>query len=151
MKIRLILYFNYFFLLFFVVACHQHSEEYKTLEKAAAIHNEAVKLEAGLRADLEKLIQKKNSINVQGRALTEEELQFVKNVNALESSHQFFTENHVEVPGFNHDHHHHDHNHNHSHDHDAQLQVTADDMLLIQKEFLDSIGSIQQRIQTLLK
>ena len=43
-----------------------------------------------------------------------------------------------------------DHNHNHSHDHGTQLQVTADDMLIIQREFLDSIGYIQQRIHSLL-
>lgn len=156
MKIRPVHFLIYFTAFFLISACHHHSEDFKKLEKAAAIHMEAVKLEAALKADLEELIQRKNSINIQGRALTEEEMQFVGKVEAIEASHQFWTDNHVEVPGFDHHDHgdghgHHDHSHDHSHDHGAKLEVSADDMLLIQKEFKDSIVVIQQLIQALLK
>ena len=77
----------------------------------------------------------------------------IQKVDQLKESYGYWTENHVEVPGFDHAHDHgHDHSHNHDHHHHGPgLEVSAADMLLIQKEFKDSIISIQKRILELKK
>lgn len=141
-------------LLFLSANCGSTSEEdQKLLKEAAAIHLEAVELEQQVKPKLDELIQQKNSINIQGRSLTAQELAFAQKVESIENSYAYWEENHVEVPGHGHDGHEgHDHGHeghNHDHGHDAKLEVSAADMLLIQKEFKDSILSIQQRIEQL--
>ncbi len=64
--------------------------------------------------------------------------------NRLQARLKEWNDNIIEVPGFEH-HHHHGHSHDHNHSH-SQLELTPDDMLIVQKEFLDSIQSIQRRI-----
>lgn len=123
-------------------------EDQKLLEEAGQIHQQALEIEQKVKPRLEALIQEKNRINIQGRALTEAEIAFVNQVEALEKSYAFWEENHVEVPGFEHDHHDHA-GHDHSHDHKPGLDVTASDMLLIQQEFRDSITAIQARVEKL--
>ncbi len=48
----------------------------------------------------------------------------------------------IEVPGFEHDHDH-DHDHDHHHHHGAQIELTPEDMLIVQQELLDSVQAIQ--------
>lgn len=136
--------------LFFLSAnCGGTSEaDQKLLQEAADIHQEAVKIEQQVRPKLDELVQQKNSINIQGRTLAPEEIAFVTKVEGIESSYAYWEENHIEVPGFEHDHSAHE-GHDHDHSHGSELKVSAADMLLIQKEFKDSILSIQQRVEQL--
>jgi len=59
-----------------------------------------------------------------------------------------WSENIIEVPGFEHEHHH-DHDGHHPHHHhndDAYSHLTPDDMLAVQQELLDSVQVIKKRI-----
>ena len=146
--------FFLFFALFLLAACgsnHTHQDDDKDLLKAATLHQDAIDVEKIVKPKLDGLVQKKNSLNIQGRALTEAEMSFVRQVETLEDNYRYWTENHVEVPGHGHDGHDHGHGHDHDHDHDhgAQLEVSSADMLIIQQEFKDSIQAIQKRIELL--
>ena len=135
------------------IACSGESEEHKILHEAADLHVEALKIKKELTGDLEQLRQLKNGIQVQGRALTEEEVKFTKAVNLLENRLAYWEENHVEVPGFEHgehDHSGHDHS-GHDHNHGPKFQLPPDDMLIIQKEFKDSIVVIKRSLESLLQ
>ena len=131
--------------LFACVSAEQQKET-QLLEEAAKVHKEAMDIENDLKDDLEALIQKANGINVKGRALEPEEIRLVEQINQLQASYRYWEENHIEVPGHDlHDHNHHGHNH----DHVAATEYSAKDMLLIQKEFRDSILSIKKRVESL--
>ncbi|MEN0005959.1 MAG: hypothetical protein AAF798_17545 [Bacteroidota bacterium] len=148
-----------------MAACQDSAAEKeanKILEQAAAIHMEAVKVGSAITPKMEELIQRRNSLNVEARELTEEELAFTAKVDAIERSYQWYEDNHVEVPGFgheghdhddheghDHDHEGHDHDHDHDHDHGPELKVLPADMLRIQEEFRDTILSIQKRVMAM--
>ena len=142
-----------------MMACSSQNQtnhgDNKVLQEAAEVHTEALKIEKEIQSKLEALQQRKNTINIQGRALTEAEIAFVNQVEALEASLRYWEENHVEVPGFEHNHdeeghsHDHDHGHNHDHNHEAKLEVAPTDMLIIQKEFRDSMLAMQKRVLAL--
>lgn len=134
--------------IFGLLACKSNQKDAPELQEAARIHAKALQIEQGLKPQLGELIQLKNSINVQGRALTESEIAFVEKVNSIENSYAYWKENHVEVPGYEHQHeeNHHDHHH-----HKENLQLSPADMLSVQKEFRDSIAVLQQRIVELLQ
>ena len=144
-----------YFLLFILTACgHSHNhEDMEVLKEANKIHLEAVEIDKNIKSDYETLVSDATALMVKGRELTEEEQSFIQKVDQLKESYGYWTENHVEVPGFDHAHDHgHDHSHNHDHHHHGPgLEVSAADMLLIQKEFKDSIISIQKRILELKK
>ena len=56
------------------------------------------------------------------------------------------------MPGLEHNHDHHDHAghyHDHDHSHAAPLDVSGEDMLIIHKEFRDTLLSIQVRLEKL--
>ncbi len=136
------LLFAFVFLLF--ISCNISRKESPELQEAAKVHTQAIKIEKELKPQLEQLIQIKNSINVQGRALTSQELALVTQIESIEHSYAFWEEHHVEVPGHIH---HHDHAH---HNHGAKLELAPADMLAVQREFRDSIVAIRQRVaQTL--
>jgi len=128
-------------------------KEQTILKQASDIHNEAINIGLKVAPQLEAMKQKRNQINIQGRALTEEEMQFAAKVDQLESSHRFWLEHLIEVPGFGHDHDHghgHDHSgHDHAHGQTNQPALTADQMLLAQKDIRDSIVMIQQKLNAL--
>lgn len=123
------------------------SAEDKLLHEAADIHMEALKVKKEMAAELEQLRQINNKIQVQGKALSQEELNFAKSVSSLESSLKYWEDNHIEVPGF--DHGEHDHS-GHDHSHGGEFHLPASDILIIQKEFRDSILSIKSRLGALL-
>ncbi len=135
-----------------LLSCGGTSAEDKILHQAADLHNEAMQIKKEINPTLEELRQLKNGIQVQGRELTSAEINFTKKVERLESSLQYWEENHIEVPGF--EHHDHDHSgHDHSHDHShgsTGYQLPASDLLIIQQEFRDSINSIKHRLKYLL-
>ncbi len=81
-------------LIFAFLASGCNSIQEKTfLNKASKVHEESAKIESNLNKKLKELVQKKNSINIQGRALTTEELTFVDVIENLESSYQLWREN----------------------------------------------------------
>ena len=117
---------------------------------AAKIHLEIIAIEAALAGKVDSLIQLRNQFAIQGRALTPEEIAFNNQVTGIESSITYFRGNLPEPPGLEHDHAGHDHA-GHDHHHGPTLDVTPEQMLAIQKEFRDSILSIQQRVTGLLQ
>ncbi|MCB9267632.1 MAG: hypothetical protein H6558_21625 [Lewinellaceae bacterium] len=138
-----------FLLLFTASACSSGEKADPQLEQAAAVHEEAMKIEEEARGKLDSLLQLKNSINVQGRALTEAEQAFVREINGLEGRFQAWAESLIEVPGYEHDH---DHEHGHDHHHHGKKapEVTPGHMLNIQQEFRDSIAVLRQEAERLL-
>jgi hypothetical protein len=127
-----------------------NSADDRLLSEAAALHEEAMQIDRQLQPQLENLIQEGNSIQIQGRALTPEEMQRVDAINAVRRSYEWFEENHIEVPGHDHDHDHDDHA-GHDHGHGPGLELSPADMLAVQQEFLDSIKSIRARVALLLQ
>ena len=97
--------FMLFTLAILVIKCQPAQDEKALLGEAAKIHNEAVQIEIQIQPQLEQLVQQKNSIQIQGRALSEEEMTFVQLVDGLQASMDWFNKNHVEVPGYEHEHH----------------------------------------------
>ncbi|MEM8523307.1 MAG: hypothetical protein AAGG68_01630 [Bacteroidota bacterium] len=123
-------------------------EDQAVLKQANDIHLEAIKINKTAQPKLEEAIALKNQIEGQEGEKSMEEEKFIKEVAQLEKSYAYWEENHVEVPGF--DHHDHDHHdHDHDHDHGPGLEVSAEDMLVIQKEFKDSIIMIQKRLEAI--
>lgn len=140
------------FSLFFFISCGTNSEEHKILHEAFDVHLEALEIKKEMEPDLQQLRHFNNSIQVQGKALSNEEMNFTKSISSLESRLRNWEENHVEVPGFEHeghDHSGHDHS-GHDHSHTPKLQIPASDILIIQKEFKDSILAIKGTVGTLL-
>lgn len=128
-----------------LAACNSNSSGDAQLKEAAALHEGALKIESDLKPMLEELVQQRNSLSVQGRALTEEEQAFIDQVYALESSYEAWEKSHLEVPGAAH----HDHKH-HDHDHGTDLELSPPDMLMYQKEFRDSILAIRDRAKKMI-
>ena len=116
-------------------------------DEAAKIHLEIIAIEAALAGKVDSLIQLRNQLAIQGRALTPEEIAFNNQVTGIEASISYWRDNLPEPAGLEHDH----SGHNHDHNHGPTLDVTPEQMLAIQKEFRDSILSIQQRIATLIQ
>ncbi len=142
-------FFGYFLLITFFSCGSGDTKEHKILHNAFDIHMEALKVKKELEPSLEELRQLNNSIQVQGRELSAREINFSKAISVIENRLNYWEENHVEVPGFEHEGHDHS-GHNHSHDHKPQFQLPASDILIIQKEFRDSILSIKSKVGALL-
>jgi hypothetical protein len=143
--------FSFFILTVLLFSCGQDSED-KILHQAHDVHLEAFKIKQSVKPQIEQLLQRSNSIQVQGRSLTEEEIKFTDEVNNLSQKFSYWEENHLEVPGFGHEGHDHSgHDHDHSHDHSPAFNLPASDVLLLQKEFKDSIVAVQQQVQLLLR
>ena len=117
------LYLLAFIVLTITLGCSGPSKKDPVLLKAFEIHKEAVGIAANALEVWEKL-PANDTMRVKFNSRLED-----------------WGENLVEVPGF---HYHHDGlGHHHGR---APLKLTPDDMLLVQKEFRDSIESIYQRI-----
>ncbi len=143
-----------FFLLLGIVACNTgNSEDQKILQQAADLHKKALEKGKGVKEKIVQLTQTKFNIQVQGRALTEQEIKFSEAVGEIEGEFNAWEENHVEVPGFEHDHSHDHsgHDHDHHHHHHAPPQVTAEEMLAIQQEYYDSIIELDKAADELAK
>ena len=111
-------------------ACSGENKQDPLLEEAFDIHQQAMEVNKEVRAQLQTL---------------PESDPFVKR---LRDRQQNWSDNLVEVPGFEHEHHHdHGHDHDHDHDHGPTTEVTPEHMLAIQQEFLDSIRAIQSDVR----
>jgi hypothetical protein len=131
--------------------CTSHSADQKILEQAAAIHHQADQLAPAVKPLIDELEQRSNSLNIQGRALQPEELDFLARAEAAAAAYRFYVDNHAEVPGFEHHGHDHDHDHDHDHHHGPQTKITAEHALAIQQELLDSLQSAKAQAEALLQ
>ncbi len=137
----------YSFLLFcfslILAACSSHKHvNTELLDKAYNIYQEAKKIETEIEPGLSELTNRKNNINIQGRALTQEEIETVDKIEKLEASMNFWKENHPEIPGYEPGH---VHGAGCSHG-EQQLELMPEDWVKVQQEFLDSIVVIKARI-----
>ena len=132
------------FCFFFITCGHQHKHD-PVLEEAGKIYMEAVKMDEEIKPALEKIAGVKQQLQQIQADLNPKEHQLLQQITGLEESYAFWDKNHIEVPGFDHTGHH----HNCSHDHSAGLEVSSEDMLLIQREFKDSLSSIVERLKQL--
>ena len=130
-------YINAILIVIFLFSCS--SSDKKILQEATNIHNQSLEVEKEVSEKFEELQQVSNSINIQGRALTEDEIRFTREVELLGLSLNYWQENHLEVPkeGYQND------------NKDAPVKFTANDILTIQKEFNDSIKAIRARLEDL--
>lgn len=115
--------------------------------EAEKIHLEILAIESALAGKIDSLIQLRNQLAVQGRALTPEEIAFNNQVSGIEASITYLRKNLPEPVGLEHVH----TGPGHDHHHGPALNVMPEEMLAIQKEFRDSILSIQQRVTGLLQ
>ncbi len=135
-NILLILFFNSL-----IFSCNSNSVNDPQLVEAAAIHEEALKIGEDVQPLIKELVQRRNSLSIQGRALTQEEQNFVDRIYALESSFENWKNNHIEVPGANHT--------GHNHENGSKLNLPPSEMLSMQKGFKDSILVIKERAEKL--
>lgn len=137
-------------LLCLVVACRSGDDGQALLREAAGLHEKAVSIEESLRPRVKELSDWKRSLEAAERSLTPEERQLLAGIGSVEKSLEFWRENHVEIPGFEHtSHDHHGHGHDHDHDHGPALELSPEDMLLVQREFRDSLRVLARRVDSL--
>ena len=105
--------------------------------EASQIYNESIEIEKEIDPRFEALEQTKNSINIQGRALTEEEIKFTREIDLLGLSLKYWKENHLEVPSAE----------ELGKNNRSPVKFSANDILTIQKEYNDSIIAIRARIE----
>ena len=96
---------------------------------------------------LDELTQRKNSLNIQGRALSQEELSFIEQVEALEYRFREWAESHIDAPEFEcpavgag----------RYGYEPEVRRGVSPREMLRIQQAFRDRITVIQKDVSALL-
>jgi hypothetical protein len=130
-------YLSLIFIAFFICTCSSSNE--KVLKKANEIYDQSIKIEKEVAKKYDSLEQVSNSINIQGRALTEEEIKFTREVELLGLSLDYWQENHIEVPT----------SEDLEKNNRSPVKFSAQDILSIQKEFNDSILALQIRLNKL--
>lgn len=116
------------------------------LIEANSLHLEAMEVEKSFAPMLNELIDKKNSIQVQGRELTQEEINFTSFAEKVEKYYFEWQENRVEVPGFEHDHDHSGHDHHHHH-HGNDVKLTPQQMLEVQKQSYEDLSTMKTKVE----
>jgi len=140
----------FYFLLLTLTACASSEATDPLLEEAAALHEKGLQAEEALRPLLDSLEQRHNQISVQGRALTEAEKAFLQSAQQLQQRYQRWSDERIEVPGFEHAHDH-EHDHEHDHTHGKKMpEATPEHMRNIQQESLDSILVLEAEAEALL-
>ena len=140
----------FYFLLLTLTACASSEATDPLLEEAAALHEKGLQAEEALRPLLDSLEQRHNQISVQGRALTEAEKAFLQSAQQLQQRYQRWSDERIEVPGFEHAHDH-EHDHDHDHTHGKKMpEATPEHMRNIQQESLDSILVLEAEAEALL-
>jgi uncharacterized protein YcfL len=130
-------YLNLLLTTFLIFSCSSSNE--KILKEASELHEQSLNIEKEVLSKFEELEQTKNSINIQGRALTEEEIKFTREVDLLGLSLNYWLENHPQVPQID----------QQKNEKPSSVKFTPQDILLIQKEFNDSISAIRVRVNAL--
>ncbi len=134
---RRVTFFFALFGLLFLVSCSKPDPK---MQEAFEIHSQALEVQERLKPVMKELIQRSNNIQVQGRALTDQEISFSESVISLGASYDEWNKNHIVVPGFE-KHHKCDGNH----DHAPPLKLTGDEMISVQKEFLEKITEMEKQ------
>ncbi len=135
------------------LACNNNTKVNKDkgiLEEAFNYHTQAMQLEKVFIKNQLQLVSRRNSIQVQGRALTDQELKWLEDEGKVQLGYEEWQKSIIEVPGFEHDHDHGEHGHHHHH-HAPSVNLTAEDMLETQKALLDRIIELNDQAKTLLK
>lgn len=102
------------------------------LQEATQLHEEAQTIEDKIKSSIANLVQQGNSIQIQGRALTGEEMDRVNAINRLQGSYYWYQENFMKLPAEN-------------------SAMNPKQILEQQRALRDTILSIQQRVQQLQK
>jgi len=137
----------------FLISCTggKKSVDDPILKEAFALHMEATEIEKKLSPLIDDLRNQKNGIQIQGRALSEEEMKFMDTVNNIEKIFSTWTDYRVEVPGFEHGHNHDGHQHHAGCNHKNDVQLTPQQMLEVQQESLKEIKDVKAKIDGMLK
>lgn len=143
---------SFLFFAIMLASCSGSSSVDPLLQEAFDYHMEAMDIEKTLAEKLKEIETKKNSIQIQGRALTEDEMNFLDSANRTSSIYEIWQNNRVEVPGFEHahDHSHDGHDHHHHHHGNSNVKLTPQQMMEVQKESLKNIKDIASKIDALL-
>jgi len=120
------------------------------LQQAFDYHVEAMNIEKILKEKLDAIHSKKNSIQIQGRALTEGEMNFLDEANRTTSIYEIWQNNRVEVPGFEHEHDHSSHEGHDHHHHGNDVKLTPQQMKEVQEESLRNIKDILKKAEGVL-
>ena len=126
--------FNLILIIFLISGCTSNNE--KILLEASEIHDQSLEIEKEVNSKFDSLKQTSNSINIQGRALTEEEIKFTREVELLGLSLDYWQENHLEVPSSD----------QLNKKDENTVYFSAQDILMIQKEFNDSLVALRARL-----
>ena len=124
---------------FLLVSCNTSSSTASISPQAIAIHEEAVKMKEEVMPLLEELIQRRNQLSVQGRALTQEEKNYIDSVYALEGSFQEWTEKQVDASGQT------------VSGEGQALQLSSPKMLTLQQQQRDAIARLKESVMELSK
>jgi len=126
-------------LLLLVVACGGEEKKPEELQKAFALHEEAVKIRQEAKDQLGTLTAISDSVFIAANQ---------ENLNALAASLEEWDEQLVEVPGFEeeHDHSGHDHAGHDHHHHDSGPELTPKEHLEVQQHLLDEIKALAAKL-----
>jgi len=130
-------YLSLFLIAILIFSCSPNYDE--ILKEATEVYKQSLEIEQEILPKFEELEQASNSINIQGRALTEEEIKFTRDVELLGLRLNYWKENHIEVPKAD----------SLQNQNRSTVKFSAKDILLIQKEFNDSIIAIRARVNTI--
>lgn len=129
--------------LFTIMACNEAKDP--KLAEAAQLHNEATQMQAGIEQQIEGIDSLKNILTEKRKTLTDAAAlaRIDSTTAALTSvavSMEEWENNLIEVPGMAHEHHEGEHHH---HEHKKAPDMSADQMLQVQKEIKKGIEKIR--------
>lgn len=124
-----------------IFSCGGSNPDKETLDKAAKVHTQLMKLEKDIAPSIESLLDRHNQLQVAGRSLTVEEKVFSRKVRNLESRYKIWQDNIIEVPGAEHDHSHGDGHHHH---HKPAVELLPADLLAVQYNLMDSLKVLEK-------
>jgi len=128
----------------------KNSADEATLKEAGEIHLQASEIQEALEPQVDSLAALKTKL---AALKTSAATQAVADIDSVVSRFEAWESNVVEVPGMEHKHEHAegDSGHHHHHDHKPAPQVTASEMLDIQKEMKSELEKISTDAKTVLE
>lgn len=122
-----------FLYILILLACNSAKKENPALKEAAQTQEQALQIEKQVVPQLEELEQIKNSISIQGRALTPKEQTLLQQIERIQASYAAWKE----MPDYKYK------TQNHS--------ANPENLIVTQRAFRDSIVLIQQRVDATLQ
>lgn len=120
-----------------MISCNSTSSPDEKMKEAASIYEEALRIETKVSPLMEELIQRRNGLSVQGRALSQEEQGFIDRVYALEERFSEWKESRIVMPE------------SPSVSEGTTSKRSPSEWLRIQKEYRDVILAIQNEVAQL--